>query len=832
MTTTSHARKAWLTNAKKLLLNLRGRPDSEHEMSFNRLASGGLILGCVLAFNPEPAAVPELIGYCIASVAVFVQILFDQTVRVSRRLAMMLGDLGLLSYVMHANGAYGAAFYFLYLFITFGNGFRFGIPYLHAAGLVSITGFGFVVWFTPYWHDMPILSIGLMCGLIVLPAYAGTLIKKLEKAKREAEAASRAKSYFLASVSHELRTPLTAIIGLGAHLQDSDLPWEQKGMAGTIVTAGRSLLALINQLLEFSRLGAKGITAEVKPFDLPALLVSVCELMKVAAEDKGLQINFHIDPRTPLSFNGDETHLRDVLTNLVSNSIKFTEKGTITISAEAAPSADGALMLRLTVSDTGIGIDPDSQEHIFESFRQADDTIIDRFGGTGLGLAICKQLTGLMGGDIGVNSTPGEGSHFWFTAKVTEASGPAHAPAQQSQLLLLSRDTALIEHCQTMLAGAELTVRPVSEIDVLATMVKQMATTIHAVLIDADELSAQQLSIASLTDRLGEQPGLVMASNGAERDPTNERQFVTTLDRNPSQEELIAALRIATAGKRWMAAGSGETRPIPPRVSKRILIADDNVMNQKVFSMILGRAGHVVETAHDGEAALDVMKDHNIDIVLMDVNMPVLNGIEATKLYRFTALGRRRIPIVGITADASAETAERCIEAGMDACIGKPVEADSLLQLIEDLCVDTIPPEIPLFDPTGTVTPLFPTGSPKPSPINAAKLDELEELGGKEFVAELLADYVNDSDTVIATLLEAVTDDDDTKFRSGSHALRSSAANIGAEKVAQICLHLQSITRAEFEVKGVAHLNTLRAELEQVRQAVRRIEAGNKRALG
>ena len=821
----SHVRKARLANAKRLMVNLRGRPDSEHEMSFNRLALSVAFLACVLLLNPKPAAIPELIGYCIVSVAIFVQILIDPAVRVTRRFVVLVTDLSITSYAIHANGRYGAAFYPFYLWIVFGNGFRFGIPYLHTASLVSVVCFGLVVWFTPYWHDMPILSVGLLCGLVLLPAYAGTLIRKLEKAKQEAEAASRAKSYFLASVSHELRTPLTAIIGLSAHLQDSDLPHDQRTMAGTIATAGRSLLSLINQLLDFARLGAKGITVTAKPFELIDMLVSVRELMKVGAGDKGVRIVLHVAPRTPLTINGDESHLRDILVNLVGNAVKFTETGTITISADADPIPAGGYKLRLAVADTGIGIDDEAQQHIFESFRQADNTIIDRFGGTGLGLAICKQVAELLGGEIGVHSKIGEGSTFWFTAKVEAADeiDAARRPSDR-QFILLSSDTDLIAALRLRLYRYDIALLAESSIEEVRGLAHDVPVgTASAVLVDERELARRSIEIEDLRHMLGHEiMPVLLRDPDAQEDagPLLERTFISIVDQASSDEEFAGALGIgAAAGPQAMFRNPPEEITRPDR-TLNILVADDNVMNQKVFAMILGRAGHQVTVAGDGEAALDVMKDHAVDIVLMDVNMPVLNGIEATKLYRFTALGRKRIPIVGITADASVETSERCIEAGMDACISKPVETGPLLDLVSRLTDAGEASAISSFDPSGVVTPLFRAEAPSTPAINWEKLRDLEELGGPEFVADLLGQYVIDAENLIEAVAAAVEAGHLQGFRDGTHALRSSGANIGADKVAELCLHFQRIERSEFDAKGEQHLAALRTELNCVREAL------------
>jgi two-component system sensor histidine kinase RpfC len=812
---------------REVLVQLRGRPDSEHEMSFNRMFMLVATLIYIVLADHYPEGLPVSIAYTVVSIIAFVHILIDPAVRVWRRLAMMVIDVAGLSFLMYANGVAAAGFWPLYLWVIFGNGFRFGNSYLFATALLSIACFSLVIAMTPFWRANMALSIGLVIGLIILPAYAAQLVGKLSKAKREAEEASRAKSYFLASVSHELRTPLTAIIGLGEQLQGSDLPSEDRNNAGTIVTAGRSLLSLINQLLDFSRLGAKGITTETKTFHLMPLLVSVRELMKISAQEKGLRLTIHVSPRTPLMLRGDQPHLRDVLTNLIGNAIKFTPAGAITISADAERLPNGDIELILSVTDTGIGIAAEAQEHIFDSFRQADNSIIDRFGGTGLGLAICKQVAELMGGRIGVESAPGQGSRFWFTARVEDASDEQPPlTADSRQLILFSSDADLVDNCRATLAPIGISVSSATSFDAVRNLASNAPSgTANAIMVDERELKRQAVRLETLREALdhGVTPiFLRRAPAPVEPDRAVERAFITTIASDLDFDELATALRIATAASPTPLAPAPVQQIEVAERPLRVLIADDNVMNQKVFGMILTRAGHQIETAGDGEAALDIMKEHAVDVVLMDVNMPALNGIETTKLYRFASLGRRHIPIIGVTADASPQTAERCIEAGMDACISKPVDAPAMLRLIDGLTREAAQPlkADAVFDPKGVVTPLFPDKRAETVAIDWSKLADLKELGGDEFVIDLLNEYVSDAENLLRAIADSVATSDVQGFRDGTHALRSSGANIGAETVARLCLHFQRIGREEFAARGAQHVETLRHELERVRQAL------------
>ncbi|SFS04049.1 ATP-binding protein [Sphingomonas jatrophae] len=799
-----------------LFKRLRGRPDSEHEMSFNRVAFALFALATTLIFGLNPASIPILIAFLVLSTIVFVQLLFDTSANVSRRTLMMFVDFGMILSFIALSGAASAGFWPLLLWTSLGNGFRFGRNFLFAATVISTAGFIFVVAVTPFWRANLPLSIGLTLGLVAIPLYAAQLIQKLSKATAAAEEASRAKSYFLASVSHELRTPLTAIIGLGEHLAATSRETDKRETAGTIVEAGRQLLTMITRLLDFSRFEANGAVLEIASFDLARLLGSVRALMEHQALDKGLKLNLHLEPDTPTALRGDEARLREVLVNLVGNALKFTDQGAITIIAGMEPGASRP-MLRLVVADTGIGIAEEAQEHIFGSFRQADATIIDRYGGTGLGLAICRQIATLMGGQIGVDSRVGSGSRFWLTARVEieEAAPEATAPAR---LLLYSDDPELA------LAIGRGVVRRETR-DSIRPFYDRAAATV--LLVDARHLAAtRELSdTVDLSDTLGRGAvPILLADPGDPVPPPDEieRMFVSRLPRQPTADALdravSTALRLAGIA---IEADAGEVAEVI-RTPRRILVADDNAVNQRVFGMILDRAGHEVGFADDGEKALDLMRDEQFDAVLMDVNMPIMNGIETTKLYRFASVGQPRVPIIAVTADASQDNAERCLEAGMDACIAKPIDAEPLLDLIDSLVERTAAPAavLPGYDPAGVVTPLTRAEAPAAEAIDWSALAELDELGGSDFVAELIGVYLKDADGLAAAVRAAVVAGDVVAFRTDAHALCSSAANVGATIVADLCRYLQRIGEAEFHERGAWQADRLDDALARARSVL------------
>jgi len=411
------SRLSWIAS------RLRNRPDSEHELTVNRLAlSGTAFMYLIVAAMFGRADAAQMLReqwvyfalYEIVSISLFVHLLWQPGISVGRRLIGMVSDLGLFSYGMYVGGEAFAPLYPIYLWTIFGNGFRFGVQYLFAATATSVVGFGIAVVSATFWHEHRGLAAGLMAGLILLPLYVSTLIRKLSQAKRQAEEANRAKSAFLASISHEFRTPLNAIIGLSDLLGKTNLNAEQEEMSETIGKSGHQLLALINSILDFSRAESGHITTKAADFDLISMLSEIRSMLALEAHRKNVGLSFHCTARTPQLLVGDKNHLEEVLTNLAGNAVKFTDRGYVNIAVDAVAWGADSVRLRFEVRDTGIGISSDAQSRIFDRFTQADETIIDRFGGTGLGLAIAKQLVELQGGIIGVESTPEKGSTFWF----------------------------------------------------------------------------------------------------------------------------------------------------------------------------------------------------------------------------------------------------------------------------------------------------------------------------------------------------------------------------------------------------------------------------------
>lgn len=815
-------------------------------MSFNRLMLG-LAFVVYLAALGDPLSGSALIGmgvYGLGAVGIFLHILRHPDTSRIRRLLALGWDMSLVAFETHHGNGTTAVFYPIFLWIILGNGFRFGTFELHVSMLAGLAAFGTVVAVTPFWRENLPLSIGLVIGLVILPLYAGVLIRKLSAARQQAEAANRAKSQFLARVSHEFRTPLNAIIGVGAMLLDTSLDEEQTDMARTVRDAGKALLWQINGILDFSRIEAGKMPFTVVDFDLLAMLNEARAMLAAQAQGKALWFGLQISPRVPKMVHGDELHLREVLLNLLGNALKFTESGSVVVTVDAEPRADARMDLSFAVSDSGIGIAPDARERIFEGFAQADETIANRFGGTGLGLAICKRLVTHLGGEIGVESELGKGSRFWFRLPMRAAAAEELSPDALTRLpvLLLADNDA---HAAMLLRELDGCGARAQQFDDLGPLLVALRSTTgrqvlrHAlVLISGRRATQAPESLAQALRRLDPsgKVTLVLLSDDAlkqDADRAATRLFTMVLPATPDREELQAALVVAESTlppAPRQALPQAEGRRATPGL--RILVADDNRTNQRVIAKILERAGHTAVVVDDGEAALDALESEDFALVLMDLNMPRMDGIEATKLYRMGELGGPRLPIVALTADATKETVTRCIDAGMTECLTKPVEPGQLLETIATLvgggaaAQQPSPSEAQPEAATVTDISTHPQFRVSILPVlDKTKLQELDRLGGADFINELIEGFLEDGAKTLQAMKIAAAKGDVASFRSHAHTMCSGAANVGARRVDELCrpwAHASDAALAEHAEADVARVED---ELGRVQQALERLHA-------
>ena len=701
-----------IANAKA---KIASAPENEGEQAIVRLAVGSVLFSFILVLELlgliDAIDLIAAIGaglYFVSSALIVWHIYHFPEVLKWRRVAGIFIDM--VAYTASAIGAerHYAVFIGIYLWVIFGNGFRYGRSYLLISQGMGLAGLAILPFFSNYWaSNLEFLGAMALC-VVALPTYVSPLLRRVTEARTKAEEASKAKSEFVATISHEMRTPLNGIAGFGTLLADTRLDDEQREMVRGITTSSEILLSLISNVLDLARVESNRMPVTLEEFDLHRLINDIVFALRQPADHKNLTISTNAPLEEKFPVVGDVRHLRQVLVNLIANAIKFTEKGEIWVRYTVSSEEGGMLQIRFEVSDTGIGIPLEAQARIFESFTQADGSTSRKYGGSGLGTTIAKRLVELMGGTIGLRSELGAGSTFWFEIPLEKAH--------------------------------------------------------------------KQATVATLQRSLAEL--------GESASPAN-----TVVD-------------FAAHAQKMRARG------------KKIVIADDDQTNRRVLSAMLRRDGYDVEAVSNGEELLSLLARGQTDLVIADLHMPEISGIEAFKLYRLST--KAPVPFVILTANATTEAMKECEENGINAYLTKPINRQHMFSVIRELTSQPDAGEEKVvasqFESTAAVAPV----------LDEQKFAELIEIGDgrQSFVTAVVEGFLQDAEVSVRQTAHHAANGNYLQAKDVAHGLYGAAWSVGAIRLAQAARQACDCPLDLYPVQALPAIAQLSGLLAQTKAAL------------